>query len=266
LDFYEIDRLKNELDKFRPLSPELMDAIAKKFKIEWTYNSNALEGNTLTLQETSFFLQHGLTSKGKPLKDYLEAQNHAEAIDWIKEIVKNNRPITEGLIKEFHALLFKGIEHIWVGPQENRVKKNITPGKYKTEPNYVVNLEGEIHYYCDPIKVPEEMERLVEMINKSKYHPVELSARAHYGLVAIHPFNDGNGRVARLLMNLILIKNGFLPVIIKTDKKEDYYAALMKADRGNIYDFIQLVAEEEKNSLYMVLDIIKKKKQDCRLK
>lgn len=260
MDFYEIDQLKNELDKFRPLSPELMEAIDKKFKIEWTYNSNAIEGNTLTLQETSFFLQHGLTSKGKPLKDYMEVQNHAEAIDWLKEIIKDNRPITEGLIKELHALLLRGIDHIWVGPPENRVKKNITPGKYKTEPNHVVTLEGDIHYYCDPIRVPEEMERLVEMINKSDFHPVELSARAHYGLVAVHPFDDGNGRVARLLMNLILMKKGFLPVVIKNEKREDYYTALMKADKGDIEDFIRLVAQEEKISLQTVIDVINHKK------
>ena len=123
--FEEIDILKNELDSFRPLSPELMETIDKKFKVEWTYNSNALEGNTLTLQETAYFLQHGLTSKGKPLQDYLETQNHVEAIDWLKEVINEKRPITEGLIKELHALLLKGMEHIWVGPAENRVKKRI---------------------------------------------------------------------------------------------------------------------------------------------
>ncbi len=255
--FEEIDVLKNELDSFRPLPPELMETINKKFKLEWTYNSNAIEGNTLTLQETAYFLQHGLTSKGKPLRDYLEAQNHAEAIDWLKEVISEKRPITEGFIKELHALLLKGIEHIWVGPAGNRVKKKITPGQYKTEPNHVLTLDGEIHYYCEPVRVPEEMEKMVEMINAAQYHPVELSARVHHGLAAIHPFDDGNGRVSRFLMNLILIKNGYLPVIIKQERREDYYKALKKADEGKMDDFIQLVALEEKNSLQTVIGAIK---------
>lgn len=256
--FEDIDKLKCRLDSLRPIHPEIMEIIDKKFKIDWTYNSNAIEGSSLSLQETSFFLQYGLTSKGKPLKDYLEAQNHAEAIDWLRDIIKEKKPITEGLIKELHALLFKGIDYIWVGPPDIRVKKKISPGKYKTEPNYVITLEGEIHYYCEPIRVPEEMEKLVKMINNSLYHPVELSARAHYKLVAIHPFDDGNGRVARLLMNLILMKYGYVPVVIKQENREDYYKALMKADAGEMDDFIQLVAAEERNSLRLILEIIEK--------
>lgn len=259
MSFEEVDKLKYVLDGYRPLSPELMEIIDKQIKIHWTYNSNAIEGNTLTLQETSYFLQHGLTSKGKPLKDYLETQNHAEAIDWLKEIIKENRPVTEGLIKELHALLLKGVDHIWVGPPENRVKKKISPGKYKSEPNHVITLDGKIHYYSEPVAVPEEMEKLVELINASKYHPVELAARAHHRLVSIHPFDDGNGRVARLLMNLILMQNAYIPVIIRQENREDYYRALMKADAGNTDDFIQLVAEEEKSGLQMVLDVINTK-------
>ncbi len=109
MNFNEIEKLKDKLNSCRPLSPNQMEIIERKLKIEWTYNSNAIEGNTLTMQETSFFLQHGLTSKGKTLKEYLEAQNHADAIDFIKDIIKDNRKITEGLIKEIHALLLKGI-------------------------------------------------------------------------------------------------------------------------------------------------------------
>jgi Fic family protein len=118
-------------------------------------------------------------------------------------------------------------------------------------------LEGQTHYYCEPLRVPEEMERLLEMINTAGYHPVELSARVHHRLVAIHPFDDGNGRVSRLLMNLILLKNGYLPVIIRQEKREDYYRALMKADKGDMRDFIQLIAQEEKRSLQTVIGVLK---------
>jgi Fic family protein len=256
--YLKLESLKEKLEGYRPLSPQLMQAIDKKIKIEWTYNSNAIEGNTLTLQETSYFLQHGLTSKGRTLKEYFEAQNHAEAIDWLKDIIKNDRRITEGLIKQLHALLMKGIDYIWVGPDDNRIKKDMEPGKYKTQPNHVITINGDIHKYCEPVKVLEEMEKLIDFINKSDMHPVEIAARAHHKLVEIHPFNDGNGRVARLLMNLILMRNRYVPVIIKCKKREEYYRALMKADKGNISDFTNLVSEEEKNNLELIIDIIRK--------
>jgi Fic family protein len=257
MNFKEIDELKAELDSYRPLSPELMEIVDQKFKIEWTYNSNAIEGNTLTLQETSFFLQHGLTSKGKTLKEYLEVQNHADAIEFIQDIIKDKRNITEGLIKELHALLLKGIDFIMAGPNGSKTKKYIKPGTYKAEPNHVVTMSGEIHKYCEPIRVPEEMEKLINFINNSKKHPVEVSAIAHHQFVAIHPFDDGNGRVGRILMNLILMKSGFLPVVIKNENREDYYRAIMEADTGNLRGFINLVASEEKNSLQLIFNTIK---------
>jgi Fic family protein len=255
--YQELNKLKAELDNYRPLSPELMAVIYDKIKIEWTYHSNAIEGNTLTLQETSFFLQHGLTSKGKTLLEYLEAQNHAEAIDWLQNITKQQRPITEGLIKELHTLLLRGIEHVLVGPNGNKIKKRITPGAYKLQPNHVLTVDGKVHRYCDPIGVPGEMAKLITWLNTQKSHPVEAAARAHYRLVAIHPFDDGNGRVARLLMNLLLMRAGFLPVIIKNEKREDYYRALMEADGGDLEPFISLIAHEAKDSLMMVLEIIR---------
>lgn len=254
-NFNELDNLKQKLDSFRPIPHEVMELIDKKFKIEWTYNSNAIEGNTLSKQETSFFIQHGLTSKGKTLKDYLETQNHAEAIEWLKNIIKQNRDITEGLIKDLHALLLRGIDYIWVGPQENRTKKNITPGKYKTKPNHVITVDGDIHKYCEPLLVPDEMEELIDFINNSSLHPVETAARAHYRLVAIHPFADGNGRLARLLMNLILMKEGFVPVVIKNEEREEYYRTLMKADKGDLIDFIEMIKTEEKRSLLIMIEI-----------
>src|SRR5690625_7468807 len=130
----------------------------------------------MSLQETAFFLQEGLTSKGKTLQEYLETENHAEAIEFLKDVVKNNRPITESFMKELHALLLKSIDYIWVGPPRNRIKKRIYPGKYKTQPNHVITVTGNIHHYTDPIRVPEEMERLTEYMNHKpeNHHPVKL--------------------------------------------------------------------------------------------
>ncbi len=251
--YNKLDDLKNKLDRLRPIPPEIMEMVDKKFIIDWTYNSNAIEGNTLSKQETTFFLEYGLTSKGKTLKDYLEAQNHVEAIRWLKDIIKRKRPISESLIKELHSLLLKGIDYIWVGPPGERIQRELLPGKYKDKPNHVITMDGEIHRYCEPLKVPDEMERLVNFINHSDLHPVELAARAHYKLVAIHPFVDGNGRLARLLMNLLLMKKGFVPVIIKNEAREAYYKALMEADRGDLICFINLIAQEEERSLEMII-------------
>jgi len=255
--FDEIDVLKSKIDSYRPISPEKMGLIDEKFTLEWTYHSNAIEGNTLSRQETAFFLKRGLTVQGKTMREYLEVQNHVGAIEWLKEIVKQNRQITESLIKELHALLLHGIDFIWVGSRDNRVKRRIYPGKYKTEPNNVVTMNGEVHYYCEPIRVPERMEQLVKIIQQASRHPVQLAAIAHYEFVAIHPFADGNGRVARLLMNLSLMQHGYPPAVIKSETKEEaYYRALMDADKGDLEPFIGLVAAEVKNSLQLMLDIL----------
>ena len=161
------------------------------------------------------------------------------------------------MIKEAHALLLHGIDFIRVGPRDNRVKKPLDPGKYKTEPNNVLTLNGEVHYYCDPLFVPERMEQLVKMIQEENDHPVQLAAIAHYELVAIHPFADGNGRVGRLLMNLILMQHGYPPAVIKNETKDiAYYRALMAGDRGDLEPFIHLVVTEVKNSLQLMLDIL----------
>lgn len=167
VSFENLTKRKEKIDTYRPFSPEIMQILDKKFKIDWTYNSNAIEGNTLSLQETAIFLQEGLTSKGKTLKEYLEAENHAEAIGFLKDIVKNERDITEALSKELHARLLKAIDFIWIGPSDNRTKKQMYPGQYKTQPNHVIAMDGTIHHYCDPLRVPEEMEKLILFIKKN---------------------------------------------------------------------------------------------------
>ncbi|MFH1097773.1 MAG: Fic family protein [Candidatus Desantisbacteria bacterium] len=270
--FEELDYLRKKLDNYRPIDADKMVAIQEKLRIDWTYNSNAIEGNTLSLSETAFFLREGLTSKGKPLSEYLEARNHVEAIDYLDEIVKGKRPITEGLIKEYHALIMKDVKYIWIGYPNNMVKKKIEPGKYKYDNNHVIKLDGSIHYYCDYLQVSGEMEGLIKWYNenKEKLHPVELSAIFHHKFVAIHSFTDGNGRVGRLILNTILMQKGYTPAIIRMENRQEYYQALDKADNGDYTHFVEMVEREVTNTMTLMLNVIEGKdafsKEDLKRK
>ena len=260
MNFSELSQQKSKLDQLRPIPPEQMEIIDEKLTIEWTYNSNAIEGNTLSLEETAFFIKRGLTVRGKSMVEHLEAQNHVEAVRFLQEVVKGQRPLTEGLIKELHALLMRGIDWVWIGPSDRRVRRATRPGQYKIEPNHVIRLDGKVHYYVDPFKVTDEMEKLLQYYSESnlRLHPVELAAQLHYGFVAIHPFVDGNGRVARLLMNLILLQNDYPPAVIRNEAREDYYRALMSADEGDLLPFITLITQEVQRTFDVIFEVIEK--------
>ena len=257
--FKKIDKLKKLIDEKRPYDQEVMALLQERLRIEWTYNSNAIEGNTLTYGETAFFLREGLTSEGKPLKDYLEAKNHAEAIDLLNEIVKSKRPLTEGFIKELHALLMKGIEFTFAkGADGNIIKKPLHAGMYKLRPNHVLTVSGKIHKYIAPEHVIDEMEALLKWYTGSgNLHPFKKAAEFHYRFVAIHPFDDGNGRMARLLMNLILMQEGYPPCIIKNENRRKYLGALERADYDRKPDvFIDFIEDEMESTLKVIVDIL----------
>ena len=242
----QIDNLRIRIDENKPLRPERWKTVMEKLKMEWTYDSNAIEGSTLTLGETIFFLKEGLTVEGKPLKDYLDARNHADAIDFLYEVIHNDRSITEGLIKEINALLLKGIEYtVAVDLTGKKTKKKTTPGQYKKTPNTVIQLDGTIYEYTDPLHVATEMEELISWIDKNidREHGLITGMVAHYNLVRIHPFDDGNGRGARLLMNLIFIKKGLPSAIIRNEKRRLYLETLARADQGNLEPFARFVGE-----------------------
>lgn len=152
--FDEIDSMVAQVEAKRPQAPQLMKTISQKFREEWTYHTNAIEGNTMTLQETAFFLREGLTIKGKTLREHLEIVNHAEAVDYLKDTIRQ-RELSEGLIKEFHAMLFQGVK-AWSGGQR------ISPGAYKTQDNHVLTPSGEIHYYVPAVHVASEMGNLMD--------------------------------------------------------------------------------------------------------
>jgi len=242
---HEIDELKAKIDSMRSMRPDIWGTIQQKLKIDWTYDSNAIEGSTLTRGETAFFLQEGLTVEGKPLKDFLDARNHAEAIDGLYQVVISERPLSEGLLKEMNALLLLGVKYTPARDQfGNKTQKPVTVGQYKQLPNHVLQADGTIHYYAEPLQVPGEIQRLCEWLNSniSIQHPVIVGAIAHYNMVRIHPFDDGNGRGARILMNLVLIKKGYPPAIIRMEQRRAYLESLATADQGALAPFLELVA------------------------
>ena len=241
--YKRIQDKKIKLDSLRPLPSETVRSIREKLLLDWTYNSNAIEGNTLTLIETKVVLE-GITIGGKTLREHLEVINHKEAIILVEEIVRSKESLSQWQIKNIHRLILKGINDEYAGVYRNQ--NVIISGAIHTPPDYLV--------------LKEEMDKFIEWYeNKtSSLNLIEKAARVHGEFVKIHPFIDGNGRTARLLLNLELMKSGYPPVVIKNEMRTQYYLALDKAHMSGDYsDFVNLVAKEVENSLDIYLNIIK---------
>ena len=239
--FNEVDSLKEELDNKRPLPIETLKSLQETVNLEWTYNSNGIEGNTLTLRETQVVLE-GITVGGKSIKEHLEAINHEKAIIYLNDLVKEEHPITEWNIRNIHQLILKEID-------------DDNAGKYRNEN---VTIKGATHIPPNYVKVPELMEKLILNYNNwNNYHPIIQAVLLHGELVKIHPFVDGNGRTSRLLMNLDLMNHGYNPVIIKKEDRLEYYAALDKAHTtGDYTDFIKLITKLEIEILNKYLELL----------
>jgi Fic family protein len=251
-----LDLLK-QLDALRPISADQEQRIWQKFRLDWNYHSNNLEGNSLTYGETKSLLLHNITAQGKPLKDHLEITGHNEALQEISDAVKKQLPIKEAFLRQLHKLILK--ERYQVNAQTpggQFTKKWVEVGQYKTQPNHVLTITGETIRFAEPFEVAAKMQSLVEQANQRMATPVEgllLAAKLHYEFVLIHPFDDGNGRMARLLMNLVLMQYGFPPGIIKTEAKEAYFAALRQADGGQFELFAEYIAERVSESLKIMV-------------
>jgi Fic family protein len=260
----QIDAQQAQIAARQQSDASLWAAITAQLRVDWTYHSNGIEGSTLSRGETHFFLSEGLTVEGKPLKDFLDAQNHAEAIDSLFDVVANQRPISEGLVKEMNALLLRGVQST---PARNSlgqaVQKKANPGQYKTEPNHVALADGSIHRYLDPLFVSDEMAQLIAWVNTHLpiLHPVHVAAVAHYNFVRIHPFDDGNGRGARMLMNLILLRQQVYPIVVRVETKRAYYAALVQADHGDLAPFIDFIMDACLTTQASVLTVLKENPQ-----
>lgn len=237
-----IDEGKRLIDQHRPFPPSVLARLKDQLVIDWTYNSNAIEGNTLSLKETKLVLEDGLTVGGKSFQEHLEAINHRDAIAFVEELVCGDESIAERQIKEIHSLIQREIDPHYAG-------------RYR---DIQVRISGSDHLPPEPIFVAERMRDFAKnrLSNPGDAHPVVQAALAHYELVAIHPFVDGNGRTARLLMNLMLMKNGYVPAIILKNDRKKYYAALEKAEKGEVEDFIFLVARALERTIFLYFEAI----------
>ena len=242
----ECDALKARLTEMRPLPAEALEKIQNALNIEYTYESNRIEGNTLTLSETALVVNEGITISGKSMREHLEAVNHAEAVDYIRELAQKEVEISERVIKDIHALILHGIN------RENA-------GRYRSVP---VMMAGSTDTPPQPYLIEKQMEDFIIQFQEMEVkgtHPILIATYLHDELARIHPFIDGNGRTSRLLMNLYLLQHGFIIVNLKgsNEARRMYYNALETSHtQKRPESFQKLVAESEKASLKRYLSIL----------
>jgi len=235
--FEEIDLLQKDIDSHRPLNQKELEQIKEYYKIGLTYTSNALEGNSLTETETKIVIEEGMTIGGKPLKDHFEAVGHADAYDLLYDFAKKKN-ISETNLKQLHNFFYHRIDAKYAGVYRD-VKAYITGSKYPLpEPSKISSLMNEFISNADKYR--------------KNLHPVEACAKAHKDFVFIHPFVDGNGRVARLLMNLVLLQEGYNIALIPSVVRNEYIDCLEKAhvnDEDFIFFIARMVRETQKDYL-----------------
>lgn len=238
----DLDALNARLQTY-PLPTSLRSALDADWEVTHTFHSNAIEGNTLSLAETKAVLLDGVTVSGHPLREHLEAVNHREAWRQMRRMASGTAPVTEQDVLDLHRTILTGIQ-------------SDDAGVYRRER---VRVVGSTLIFPNPLKVPELMAAFVAGLDSTGRdetgHPVLQAARAHYGLVAIHPFIDGNGRTARLLMNLLLIRAGYPPALISVAARAEYYAALEEANGGQLAPFERLVLNRVQASVQDLLNL-----------
>ncbi len=243
--FNKINELKKEITKYRPLTKKEIEVLSENFMIEHSYNSNAIEGNSLTLSETALLIKDGVTVAKKPIKDYLEMIGYKNAFDYIIELAKmTNNTINEKEIKNIHSLV---------------LADDIHRGIYRSLNVYIT---GSSHIPPQPYMISLLMDALVYNYKEwiKEKHVLEAIALFHLEFEAIHPFIDGNGRTGRLILNLELIRNGYLPINIKFTQRDDYYKAFKtfhENETKNSYDMVKLISEYEIIELEKRLEVLR---------
>lgn len=278
-----IDLLKKEAEKLMPLSEEYKRNFWWKFRLDFNYNSNHLEGNTLTYGHTHILLRSGDVVGKYNIRELQEMKAHDLALKNIREAAEEPEfTLTQKFIKEINEIIL--VEPFYNDAITNdgrKTKKLITPGQYKSTPNSVLMANGEMFYYPSPEETPALMGDLIDWYEaeskEAKLHPVQLAALFHYKFVRIHPFDDSNGRTARLLMNYILLKNNYAPLVIESIDKKNYLISLNEADAGNVEAFVEYISGialkwqhlfasaaegkeiEENNDIFKEIELLKQK-------
>lgn len=246
--FDKIDKLVATLQSLEPTKVEHSQKLEKKFWLEFNYNSNHIEGNTLTLGETELYLVREEMVGHHNRREYDELDGHNKALTMVKELAADGeRPLTQSFIKNLNKVIL--VKPFWkeaITHDGQETRREITPGDYKQHPNSVRLQSGDLFEYASPTDTPIEMQELMDWYRaeEANLHPVVLAAMFHYKFVRIHPFDDGNGRIARLLLNYVLLKHGLPMVIIKSSDKKNYLNALHLADVGHYEPFIAYIADQ----------------------
>lgn len=235
---------KKILDSYKPFNKLQLEKLKEEFIVEYVHNSTAIEGNTLTLNETKLVLDEGITIGGKSLREHLDVTNQKEAVKWIEDFIKKKKIIDEPDILMLHRITLKGISDYWAG-------------KYKTSQNRIIGSKSKT---TKPYKVKEEILNLTYVINNNpkKYNIIELASFAHHEIARIHPFVDGNGRTARLLCNLMFISKGYPSIIIRKVDRKKYFDCLEKAHFGKLEDFVNFIALKLEESLMRYINAFTK--------
>ncbi len=257
----KIEELIQSWKAVQPLDAEKQKKLHKKFRLEFNFNSNHMEGNTLTYGETALLLLFDDTRGGHTMREYEEMKAHDVAWQMVEQWAKEKeRPLTEQAIKNLNEVIL--VRPFWkeaITPDGQTTRRQISIGNYKQHPNSVRLANGEIFDYASPLETPVLMQELLEWyrLQEGRLHPVELAAMLHYKFVRIHPFDDGNGRLARLLMNYVLLWNELPPVIIRSADKQSYLRALHIADTGDSKPFIAYLAGQLEWSLSIAIKAAK---------
>jgi len=233
-----IEKKKSRLDKKRPLPKEALNRLREEIRLVHTYHSNAIEGNTLTLQETKLVIEEGMTIGGKSLSEHLEAKGNAEAFCLIEDLAKKRKKIDHLTVQLIHETVTRG-----------QIRDS---GKYRT---HNVRIAGADKRPPDFSKILGQMDGLFRQLKSMRTHPVIAAASLHHRLVEIHPFSDGNGRVARLLTSLYLMRHGYPPIVLRKEDRRKYYSCLRMADNNDLAPFAGFIAKAADESLTIYLSV-----------
>ncbi len=231
----------------QPLPQDHEQRLWQRLRIEWNYNSNHIEGNTLTYGETLLLLIHGRTRGEHLLREYEEMRGHDVAIELVRTLAQDVRQLTEGDIRDLNRIVLKeGFWRVAQTPEGEPTRKWIEPGQYKTQPNHVLTATGEFFQFATPQETPARMAEFVRWLSQSLATASQtlplLLAQLHHEFIRIHPFDDGNGRVVRLLMNFVLMRVGLLPLVVKSQDRSRYLAVIAQADAGDLVPLSEFLA------------------------